>query len=91
VRNVDGKGRVSLGRAFADKLVIVEELADGAVQVTPATAIPEREAWLYRNADALASVRAGLQQAANGELVEGPDLDVKGGAKPWRGAGGGIS
>ena len=38
-------------------------------------AIPEREAWLHANKSALASVILGLKQSANGEVVDGPDLE----------------
>lgn len=36
--------------------------------------IPEEERWLYENAEALASVRRGLEQAEAGRVVAGPDL-----------------
>jgi predicted transcriptional regulator len=39
-------------------------------------AIPEREAWLYRNQAALDRVRAGLEDAAAGKLVDGPYLEA---------------
>ncbi|HVA48336.1 MAG TPA: hypothetical protein VNH11_18360 [Pirellulales bacterium] len=35
-------------------------------------AIPEREAWLYRNPEAMAAVRRGLEQARNGEFSGNP-------------------
>ena len=35
---------------------------------------PNREAWLYRNPKALASVWKGLAQARRGEFVEPPEL-----------------
>ena len=37
-------------------------------------AIPKREAWLYKNPKALASVLRGLEQARKGEFVEPPKL-----------------
>lgn len=37
--------------------------------------IPNREAWLHSDPDALAAVTEGLAQAKAGEFVEGPDLE----------------
>jgi hypothetical protein len=36
--------------------------------------IPEREAWLYDDKTALASVRRDLREAAEGKFAQGPDL-----------------
>ena len=72
-RNTDSKGRLTLGEAFANRMVIVEERGDEIV-LHLARAIPEREAWLYDNPTALASVRRGLKQARSRELSKGPDL-----------------
>ena len=40
-----------------------------------ARVIPEREAWLYENKEALAAVRNGLAQARSGKAAAGPNLD----------------
>ncbi|MCI0641094.1 MAG: hypothetical protein L0Y72_13850 [Gemmataceae bacterium] len=61
-RKVDGKGRLALGQRFANQIVIVKEV-NGTLEITPAVAIPAKEAWLYENDQALALVRAGIQQA----------------------------
>jgi hypothetical protein len=71
---VDGKGRVSLGKEFAGRLVIIKELQEGTVQITRAEAVPEREAWLHKNPDALRAVVEGIEQAHAGQLTDGPDL-----------------
>ena len=36
----------------------------------------EHEEWLWENEAAKAMVDRGLQQARNGELTDGPDLDA---------------
>lgn len=74
-KNVDAKGRLTLGDAFANHTVLVEQHGEGEVLVKLARVIPAREAWLYDNAEALASVRRGLKQAAQGKFAKnGPDL-----------------
>ncbi|MCY2960572.1 MAG: hypothetical protein NTY35_10445 [Planctomycetota bacterium] len=72
-RNADSKGRITLGEAYANRTLIIEDRGDEIV-VRLARVIPEREAWLYENPAALESVRRGLAQARGGKLVDGPDL-----------------
>ena len=74
-RQVDSKGRLTLGKSFANRTVIVEE-RDDVVLIRLGRVIPERECWLYENDAALEAVRQGLDQARRGELVDGPDLDA---------------
>ena len=74
-RTVDKRGRVALGQDFAGQLVIISDIDDTTVQVTKAAAVPAREAWLYKNPEALASVLAGLEESRKGQVAEGPDLD----------------
>ncbi len=73
-RNVDSKGRLTLGERFANRTVIVEERESGELVIKPARVIPEREAWLYENPRALAAVRTGLDQARAGKVSKGPDM-----------------
>jgi predicted transcriptional regulator len=74
-KTADSKGRVTLGQAFANKLIQIHEQADGRLILIPCRAIPEREAWLYENEHALDMVREGLAAAAAGRLVERSDID----------------
>jgi hypothetical protein len=74
-KNVDSKGRLTLGESFANRTVLVEDRGKGELLIKLARVIPEREAWLYENREALASVRRGLNQAAGGKFAKkGPDL-----------------
>ena len=73
-KTVDARGRLTLGPRYANRLVIVRENEDGALEVIPAEAIPAREAWLYRNAKARDAVRAGIEEARAGRFAEAPDL-----------------
>ena len=73
-KTTDSKGRLGLGKAFADKLVIVKQLAEGVVQITRAQAVPEAEAWLYKDRAAFEMVMRGIEDAKSGRLSAGPDL-----------------
>jgi hypothetical protein len=73
---VDGKGRVTLGKEFAGRLVIVTQVGVGTLQVTRAEAVPERESWLYKNPEALRMVLEGTEQARGGQFTDGPDLSA---------------
>jgi hypothetical protein len=72
---VDSKGRISLGREFANHLVLVRQVADGVLEIVKATAVPDPELWLHQNPKAIRMVMEGLEQAKSGNLVEGPDMD----------------
>lgn len=72
-KRTDSKGRVTLGEAYANQTLIVEDRGYEIV-LTLARVIPEREAWLYEKRGALAAVRRGLKQAASRQFSDGPDL-----------------
>ena len=76
VKSADEKGRIALGKKFANRTVIIEEVSETEVLVKLARVIPEREAWLYKNPVALAAVRKGLEQLRAGEVTSGPDLEA---------------
>lgn len=73
---VDGRGRVTLGKAFAHRLVLMTPVAQGCVQIELAEAVPAHEAWLHKNKAALASVMQGLEQTGRGEFVDAPELET---------------
>jgi hypothetical protein len=73
-KTVDSRGRLTLGEAYANRTVIVEQRGDGEFLVRMARVIPEQETWLYENADALNAVRRGLKEARAGKVSrKGPD------------------
>jgi hypothetical protein len=57
-------------------MVIIDDSDPDHIIITPAVAIPEREAWLYENPEALRRVREGLRQAREGCFAESPDLEA---------------
>jgi len=76
-KSADSKGRIALGRRFANRTVIVREVDETEVVVTLASVIPEREAWLFRNEQAQALVAAGLEQARARRFIDAPpDLEA---------------
>jgi len=66
----DSKGRIALGkRAAGVSSYLLEEGSDGSLILHPRTEIPVREAWLFKNREALASVRRGLRDSAAGRTA----------------------
>jgi hypothetical protein len=69
----DAKKRLTLGKALAgldeDTRFDVYRSETGQIVLDPQVSIPASEAWLYRNPDAIAAVRRGLQDAAEGKTV----------------------
>lgn len=69
----DGRRRVTLGKALEgldpDAAFVVYRDELGRIILDPQVSVPAREAWLYRNTKALAMVRRGLQDAAEGKTV----------------------
>ncbi len=65
----DSKKRVVLKRVKnPGKSYRVYQNASGQILLDPLVTIPAAEAWLYKNKEALASVRQGLKEAAEGKL-----------------------
>jgi hypothetical protein len=66
----DSRGRIPLGPKATDKDFRIEYSEDGTISLIPVVFVPEREAWLYENRDAIAQVRAGLTDASEGRVRE---------------------
>ena len=47
IKTISSSGQISLGKAFAGKIVKLEHLEDGRWMVTPVQVIPEHLAWAY--------------------------------------------
>ena len=77
VVTADQGGRINLGKSRAGlSFRVLEQGSQLILEPVETEHVPAAEAWLFRNTEALASVRRGLEQAAAGKLVEGPDLDA---------------
>jgi hypothetical protein len=76
-KTADSKGRITLGKKFANKTFIVEQTSDTEINLEVAAVIPEREMWLYRNPKARKAVFDALERAKATQFSDSPpDLDA---------------
>ncbi len=68
----DSKGRVTLGKRFANRTVIVRSMSPTEVSIALAAVVPKRELWLQKNRTAMASIQRGLRQARAGKFIKNP-------------------
>lgn len=68
----DAKGRVLLGPNVARQPVQVEEHGAGEWIIRLIEPVPIKEAWLFKNPEALRRLRNGVQQAQNREFTADP-------------------
>jgi hypothetical protein len=66
----DSRGRLSIGMATKGKSYRVMVNDSGQILLDPVVTIPERELWLWQNAEAIASVQQGISQAVSGDLQD---------------------
>jgi len=73
IKTPDAKNRISLGRLAEGvegfRMTIDE---DHRIILEPIAMIPAREAWLFRNKEALASVASAVDRARRHEFVDSP-------------------
>ena len=66
----DAKKRLSLGEALGDaKAYNIYRNPLGQLILDPVKAVPASEMWLYENSRALASVKQGLRESAEGKSI----------------------
>jgi hypothetical protein len=66
----DAKKRLSLGGALAGATAYnIYRNPLGQLILDPVKAVPASEMWLYENAQALASVKQGLRESAEGKTI----------------------
>jgi hypothetical protein len=71
VAQSDSRGRLTLGQVVKGKSYRVMINDEGQILLDPVVRIPERELWLWQNAEALASVKRGIEQTS---VEQGRDL-----------------
>ncbi len=65
----DSKGRITLGKLAEDvSSFMVYRKPDGIIVLEPFSEIPAKERWLYENKEALAAVKKGLKESAEGKV-----------------------
>lgn len=69
---LDSKKRITLGKLSAEEVTSydAEVKENGVIILHPKVEIPAEELWLWQNKEAMASVRQGLDDAANGRFAE---------------------
>ena len=67
---IDSRKRIPLGKVLPNKDVTLfnAKVEGGRIILEPMRAVPEREAWLYKNPKALDSVMRGLKDSAEGRV-----------------------
>jgi hypothetical protein len=66
----DAKKRLSLGEALTDATAYnIYRNTLGQLILDPVKAVPASEMWLYENPPALASVKRGLRESAEGKSI----------------------
>ena len=64
VKLVGANGQISLGKKYAGRQILVEELDEGVWMLRTATVIPDNEKWLHTS-KAKADIEAGLKWHAD--------------------------
>ena len=72
IKVADAKGRVVLGPNVANQPVQVEESGVGEWTVRLVEPVPVKEAWLFKNSEALKRVQKGYRQAQQREFGSDP-------------------
>ena len=66
---VDARKRVSLARLVSNGVSLFNaSVLDGKIILEPMRAVPDREAWLYNNPQALADLQQGIKEAGAGKI-----------------------
>ncbi|MCX5873294.1 MAG: hypothetical protein NTY51_08685 [Deltaproteobacteria bacterium] len=71
-KTVDSRGRINLGKEFANKTCFFEKIGETEIRLELAAVIPERELWLYKNLEAKALLEIGLEQAKAKQFSASP-------------------
>ncbi len=72
ILKVDSKKRITIGKLAPDDVTSYDAqfLEDGSIILKPRVEIPAEEAWLFKNKNALESLKRGLEDSAAGKISE---------------------
>jgi hypothetical protein len=80
-KTADSRGRINLGKEFANKTFVFEKIGETEMRLELARVVPEREIWLYNNPEAKEDVLGALERLRRGQFAESPpDIDAE---EPW--------
>jgi hypothetical protein len=64
----DARGRITVGNEVSEKQFRVLMNGEGQILLDPVVVIPEREAWLLNNPQAVMAIHRGVEQSRRGEV-----------------------
>ncbi|HLD84452.1 MAG TPA: hypothetical protein VI844_01630 [Coxiellaceae bacterium] len=70
VKVIGSNGQISLGKEFAGKSVLVEQIDAYSWVIKTGQFIPDNEKWLLENKAILAQVKKGIQDGASGKITK---------------------
>jgi hypothetical protein len=72
LKTVDERGRLVLGKPYANKVAQIEQIGEGEFRVVFVQPVPESQMWLYQNETAKGLVLQGLAEARAGKFSKNP-------------------
>jgi hypothetical protein len=72
IKTADSRGRINLGKEFANKVFIFEKTGETEMKLVPATVIPDKELWFYRDPEVQKTVFEAIERVKAGEFAEAP-------------------
>jgi hypothetical protein len=72
IKTADSRGRINLGKEFANQIFIFEKVDAGEMKLELATVVPDKELWFYRDPEAQRTVFEAIERVKAREFVEPP-------------------
>ena len=77
VKTIGANGQLSLGKEFAGKMVLVDQIEEGTWIIKCGEFVPDSEKWLYQG-DNITKIEAALEWASKNKPSENFDALIKG-------------
>lgn len=83
IKSIDTKNRITIGEKIIKRISGQNKVSqfqifigqDGDILLRPLTAIPSREAWIYKKPELIGQIRQGLQEAKEGTVEKIENLE----------------